>query len=252
MSEKLARTSEWLYHGVWKILVRWFRVPQEPPALPSLALEPIHTYRPADGFLRYLKFQFWILLTIINASLIVGWVVLAVAVPIAGLVITPLALVIIIVPDILAYVAIHLRYDTTWYVFSDRSMRLRRGIWIIRETTITFENIQNVTIDQGPLQRWFGIADVVVKTAGGGGGGGGHGEEGAGMSGGHHGMIEGIDNAVVIRNLIMNRLQRSKAAGLGDESPLQIAHSRRGFSSEHVALLRDIRDLAVRFEATQG
>ena len=66
-----------------------------------------------------------------------------------------------ILPDIVAYVAIHLRYDTTWYVIGRRSLRIRRGIWIINETTITFENVQNIHITQGPLQRYFGIADLV-------------------------------------------------------------------------------------------
>lgn len=64
--------------------------------------------------------------------------------------------------------SIYLRYDTTWYVFSDRSMRLRRGIWLIRESTINFDNIQNVKVTQGPLQRFFGVASVLIETAGGG------------------------------------------------------------------------------------
>ena len=38
----------------------------------------------------------------------------------------------------------------------------------MHETTISFENVQNVEVRQGPLQRYFGIADVVVQTAGGG------------------------------------------------------------------------------------
>ena len=65
--------------------------------------------------------------------------------------------------------AMHLRYDTTWYVLTNRSLRIRRGIWMIHETTITYENVQNVSVNQGPLQRIFGIADVLVQTAGGGG-----------------------------------------------------------------------------------
>ena len=67
-----------------------------------------------------------------------------------------------------ADIAIHLRYDTTWYVLSDRSMRIRCGILNIYETTITYENIQNVSIHQGPLQRYDGFSDVHVETAGGG------------------------------------------------------------------------------------
>jgi hypothetical protein len=113
---------------------------------------------------------------------------------------------------------------------------------VIRETTITFENIQNVTVDQGPVQRFFGIANVLVQTAG--GGGGGPHEQGAGMSGGHHGLIEGIDNAPEIRDMIMNRLKRSLSAGLGDDAPDSTQRTGRGFSAEHLQVLREIRDAA--------
>ena len=241
MSQTVARASEWVYHGIWKVLVQCFRVPSEPPKLPAQSNEAIRSYRPADGFLKYLKFQFWILLTVIDLGLLVLWGIVFIVSPIAGVIITPIALAIIIIPDVIAYVAVHLRYDTTWYVISDRSLRIRRGIWIIHETTITYENIQNVIVDQGPLQRWFGIADVVVKTAG--GGGGGH-EQSAAMMGGHHGLIEGIANAAEVRDLIMNRLRHSKVAGLGDE--VDLAHGRASkvaLSPQHLAVLREIRDI---------
>ena len=240
MSQSVARTTEWLYHGIWAVLVRWFRVPKDPPVLPALSHETIQTYRPADGFLSYLKFQYWLSLSLIDLVLLVVWVVLLVAVPVAGLVLTPIVAAAIVIPAALAYVAIHLRYDTTWYIVSDRSLRIRRGIWVIHETTITFENIQNVMVDQGPLQRFFGIADVVVMTAG--GGGGGHGHEGGGMGAGHHGLMEGIDNAPAIRDLIMSRLKRSKAAGLGDEHHESAAGHGTRFSPAHLAVLREIRD----------
>jgi membrane protein YdbS with pleckstrin-like domain len=243
MSQGLARASEWLYHGVWAVLVRWFRVPAEPPTLPIMGGETIQAFRPSDGFLRYLKFQFWLVLGTIDVALLVVWLVILVAAPLIGVLVTPLALAIIVVPAILVYVAIHLRYDTTWYVLSDRSLRIRRGIWIIRETTITFENIQNVSVDQGPLQRWFGIADVLVQTAGG-GGTASHGQESAAMLGGHNGLIEGIDNAPQIRDLIRSRLQRSSSAGLGDEAHDSRPEHKLGFSTEHLAVLREIRDAA--------
>jgi uncharacterized membrane protein YdbT with pleckstrin-like domain len=166
----------------------------------------------------------------------------------AGLLITPLALFLIIAPDIVAYVAIHLRYDTTWYVISDRSMRIRRGIWAIHETTITFENVQNVAVNQGPLQRIFGIADVTVQTAGGGGGGQ---HEGASLASAHQGRVEGVSNAAEIRELILGRLTTSRTTGLGDE-----AESASGLmfktglgSPAQLALLREIRDAARRLEA---
>src|SRR5690606_13139102 len=108
-------------------------------------------------------------------------------------------------PDVVAYVAIHVRYDTTWYVMTDRSLRIRRGVWIIHETTITFENVQNVRVEQGPVQRHFGIANVVVETAGapklsq-------HGQSGAGAN---QGVIEGVVDAAGIRDRILARLRQS-------------------------------------------
>jgi membrane protein YdbS with pleckstrin-like domain len=207
--------------------------------LPALAGESIQSFRPAQGFLQYLKFQFWIALIVVDVLLVIGWLVLGVASPLAGVLITPLALFLIIAPDVVAYLAIHLRFDTTWYVLSDRSLRIRRGIWIIHETTITFENVQNVTISQGPLQRWFGIADVVVETAG---GSGGRGEQHAGMAAGHQGMVEGLANAPQIRDLILSRLGHSRSAGLGDDHATARPSAGIFWSPAHLACLREIRD----------
>jgi hypothetical protein len=118
-------------------------------------------------------------------------------------------------------------------------MRLRRGIWVIRESTITFENVQNVKVTQGPLQRYFGIANVVVETAG---GGGASSEAGAGLSM-HAGLIEGVAEAPQIRDSIMNRVRNNATTGLGDESGDVLT---RGsvWSPGHLAVLREIRDFA--------
>jgi uncharacterized membrane protein YdbT with pleckstrin-like domain len=129
-------------------------------------------------------------------------------------------------------VAIHLRYDTTWYVLTERSMRLRRGIWMTSEVTITFENVQNVRVRSGPVQRHFGIADVVVETAGGGK------RDEYGRTTLSHGVIEGVANAEEIRDLVMSRVRASRTTGLGDERE----PARAGWSSAHVAALREIRD----------
>jgi membrane protein YdbS with pleckstrin-like domain len=239
MSQRVEQVSQWVYEGLWGVLTLWFRVPAQPPTLPALAGEAIQSFRPAQGFLRYLKFQFWIALIVIDTLLVIGWLALGVASPLTGVLITPLALFLIIAPDVVAYLAIHLRFDTTWYVLSDRSLRIRRGIWIIHETTITFENVQNVTINQGPLQRWFGIADVVVETAG---GSGGRGEQHAGMAAGHQGLVEGLDHAPQIRDLILSRLRRSRSAGLGDDHAPSLPSAGPLWSPAHLACLREIRD----------
>ena len=166
------------------------------------------------------------------------WLVIFFFFPLFGLLITPLALAVIVLPDIVAYIAIHLRYDTTWYLISDRSLRIRRGIWTIHETTITFENIQNIRLQQGPLQRWFGFANLIVETAG----GGGHVPQ---SGGGHVGIFEGLDNASEIREAMLVKLRQCRSAGLGDE--VRKAANKQSnameLGSHDIEFLRQIRDL---------
>jgi uncharacterized membrane protein YdbT with pleckstrin-like domain len=118
---------------------------------------------------------------------------------------------------ILGWMLVRLDYDLRWYMLSDRAIRIREGITTIREKTIALANIQNIAIKQGPLQRFFGIADVEVKTAGGGGGssgeGGKKGHVGEPM---HVAYFRGVDNAVEIRDLLREGVRRQKDAGLGD------------------------------------
>ena len=167
--------------------------------------------------------------------------VIAVAVPLVGMLITPLMLFIMIIPDVVAYVAIHLKFDTTWYVLSDRSMRIRRGIWIIHETTITFENIQNVRLTQGPIERFFGFANLVVETAGGGASAGEvHGQA-------HHGIMFGLTNASELRDRIMAKVRQSQSAGLGDERRAAgLGDAAANFFDGDVELLAEIRDQIAR------
>ena len=227
-----------IYRGIWAVMAGWFKVPEAPPTLLSFAGDPIESFRPAPGFLNYLKFQFWLGLLAVDIGLIVLWIVVLVKKPLAAVVLAPLFVIAIVAPDIVAYAALHLRYDTTWYVMSSRSIRLRRGIWVIRETTITFENVQNVAFSQGPLQRHFGIANLVVQTAGGGGGG----DPQQGQTRAHTGMIEGIADAQRIRDVIMDRVKQSRRAGLGDEHPADAmaTASGPGWTPAHLEALRAI------------
>lgn len=246
----ILRASQWCYQGVWGMATQWFHVPEEPPHIQGADDDSVRSFRPAEGYLRYLKLFFWIGLAAIDIVLTIAWLIVLIAFPLVGIIIAPLAWAIIILPDIVAYIAIHLRYDTTWYVLSDRSMRIRRGIWTIHETTITYENIQNVSVKQGPVQRYFGIADVLVETAG---GGAATGAEGTVV--GHFGLLEGISNAEEVRSLILAKWSESRSAGVGDEAVDhhllefkndQLAFESGPWSTDQVLLLEDIRDLAVR------
>jgi hypothetical protein len=63
------------------------------------------------------------------------------------------------------FLMLYLDYDYRWYILTDRSLRIREGLMRIDERTMTFSNIQNVTVRQGPLQRLLGISDLEVSTA---------------------------------------------------------------------------------------
>ena len=236
------RAAAWAYRGIWRIIVNWFNIPEEPPRLPGTGertdtSNELDAFKPSLQFLKYMKLGFWIWLFIIDAAILVPWSILTYYHPIIGMILAPVAWGIAIVPDILVYIGLHLRYDTTWYLLTDRALRIRSGIWVIKETTITYENIQNVTVHQGPFQRFFGISNVVVRTAGGGASAGGKGPVAT-----HLGLIEGIANAAAIRDRIMDRVRQSRTTGLGDERVGTVDVARR-WTAEHVRVLREIREL---------
>lgn len=114
----------------------------------------------------------------------------------------------------LTYAARRLDYEQRWYVVTDRSLRLREGIWSVREMTMSFANLQQVVMTQGPLQRLLGLADVRVESAGGGGSQTNH--HGQVTHSLHIGFFHGVDCAEEIRDLILDRLRRYRETGLGD------------------------------------
>ncbi len=112
------------------------------------------------------------------------------------------------------YALMRLDYEQRWYVVTDRSLRLRTGIWRVREMTMSFANLQQISVSQGPLQRLLGLADVRVQSAGGGSAQPGH--PTPGLRSLHTGHFHAVDNAEEIRDLIVERLRRFRESGLGD------------------------------------
>ena len=113
------------------------------------------------------------------------------------------------------YLLVRLDFEMRWYIVTDRSLRIREGVWKVNEMTMTFDNVQDVAIRQGPIERLFGISNLRVRTAGGGATASpqeGQGEE----KSGHVGYFRGVDNAAAIRDLVLERLKRARDAGLGD------------------------------------
>lgn len=113
----------------------------------------------------------------------------------------------------LTFALLRLDYQLRWYIVTDRSLRIRQGLWRVQESTMSFANLQQVAVTQGPVQRWLKLADVRVQSAGGG--------PDDNSSRGrrenlHTGIFHGVDNAPEIRDLILDRLRLFRATGLGD------------------------------------
>jgi uncharacterized membrane protein YdbT with pleckstrin-like domain len=113
---------------------------------------------------------------------------------------------------IASFLILRLDYEQRWYIVSDRSLRIREGLVRLHEKTMTFANVQQVGIRQNPIQRWLGIADVEVRTAG-----GGQKKEDHDRDDDHHvGVLRGVSDAEAIRDLVQDRLKHYKDSGLGD------------------------------------
>lgn len=225
-------------------LLAWLRVPQgvHPPAG-----DPQRTriFRAAPAFLRY-RLALWGLAQAgAFGGLVVGYLALrALSVEVgqpwltAGILVVESIGVLTFVANLLvSYAVVRLDFEQRWYVITDRALRIREGVLLVREQTLTFANVQQVGIRQGPLQRWLGIADVHVSTAGGASGSGADGaHKGPGM---HDGFFRGVGNAAEIRDAIRDRVRQHRDAGLGDPDDTE-ASGRAASEAAAVAAVREL------------
>jgi len=136
------------------------------------------------------------------------------------------------------YALVKLEFEQHWYIVTDRSLRIRTGVLSLSESTMSFANLQQVEVKQGPVQRFLGLADVRVRSAG----GGDHGEEEGQPL--HTGVFHSVENAEEIRDLILARLKAFREAGLGDPDRAPSAEiptgEARGVSAETLEAAREV------------
>jgi membrane protein YdbS with pleckstrin-like domain len=217
-----------MYNSFRQTCERLLRIPHD-PAPPPGDEASTRIFRAAPNYYKYLLF-IWALKT---ALAILG-VLVALIIPIAVaaytlarqgqawallLVSLPLLILILGVLACLFNLAVlRLEYEKRWYVVTDRSLRVREGVVTVREMTVNFANIQNISVSQGPIQRALGIADLRVDTAGGGGASSHNSHQPTENL--HTAWFRGINNANEVRELIQQRLRLLKDSGLGDREEL--------------------------------
>jgi membrane protein YdbS with pleckstrin-like domain len=206
-----------MYDRLKSTLLWLLKVPPEPHD-PMGDVHSLRVFRAAPGYLRYITLAWAVselgilvtgLLIFIPLSIFAAAGIAAILVVVLGV----FAAAIFLAQVAVTFFSLRLNYEMRWYKVTDRSLRIRAGVWNVHEMTMTFANVQNITISQGPLERLFGISDVEVDTAGGGGSSGPHGKAEGNL---HVATFRGVDNPEEIRDLMLQRLRRMRDAGLGD------------------------------------
>ncbi len=202
--------------AIQRQLLRWLRVPPE-PAPPDGSAGSVLVFRAGRNYWRW---------RVLAWALAQAGLLLLILLPILPLLVRKkpvpasveslllgaeaILLLVYLVALVISYHAQRLDYELRWYIVTDRSLRIRSGIWSVAETTMTFANIQDLRITAGPLQGALGLADLEVSSAG------GASSKETGATGGHVARFSGVDNAEAIRDLIVDRLKKYRDAGLGD------------------------------------
>lgn len=196
-----------------RFVARLLRAPTDPPRVPAGAYRIAEVVRASPRYLSYQLLGVFVGLAVELAVLGVAVVsALAAGKPVALLVIAPVALVLTLILVLNAF-AVRIDYALRHYVITDRSLRVREGAWTVTEMTLTFANVQNVRIEQGPIQRLFRISDLVVDTAGGGSATAGHGR----AASGHRVTLAGLEDAAAVRDRVLAYVkQYGRTSGLGD------------------------------------
>ncbi|MCA8920694.1 MAG: PH domain-containing protein [Planctomycetes bacterium] len=236
---------------------RILKLPEGNPPIPHGDPTKVETYNPDEAYLHYRMLGFLIgtvpALGIVVGALVLGFFheallgpnafpdVPPALIPVAGVLIAGFVLASLA----FSYAVLHLELDMLRYTLTDQALRLRRGVVGLEEVTLSFANIQNVKFDQGPLQRYFGIGDLIVETAG--GGAVVNPQQGAAV-GAHRGLIKGVSYPEELRDTILRRVKQFKGAGLGVRTPKRkrgqgpAGGGGRLASPAAQALLREIRD----------
>jgi putative membrane protein len=124
------------------------------------------------------------------------------------------------------------RYYTLRYRFDDQGIHAQWGLLFRREINLTYARVQDIHVRSGIIQRWLGLADLMVQTAA--------------SSSGPELTIEGFREHHAIRDFLYTRMRglRGKGAQVrASVAELAAPSEQAGAAqSELVRVLEDIRD----------
>lgn len=138
----------------------------------------------------------------------------------------------------LALVTTRVDFEVRHYLVGDRSLRVSQGAWKKEEVTLSYANVQNLEVTQGPLERMFGFKSLTISTAGS--------DNTPGQENSHLVTLVGLENADELRGLILNMLKQQRDTGLGEPMAAPVA-----LPTNRLLEIRDaalsLREAATRF-----
>lgn len=153
------------------------------------------------------------------------WSTLVVVATVAGIVLLPIWAV-------LGTMWVRRYFDSLDCILTERAVVVRRGVLFRNEMSIPLDKIQDISLREGPLLRYLGLAKLRIETAG----------QNVSASGTSEADLVGLLDVREVRDRIL--AQRDLVAGKS-LSPT-VEQSRTG------ELLREIRDVLVRMEGRAG
>jgi len=240
---------EWLKPLVLRLLSVEIPKPVEGA---GVAHQTVREFRACPAFLRY-RLLGWMIFT--GASVLtlpILTIVIFATTDVVGWISAIFLDLLMLATIFIFYFTVRIDYEMRSYRVTDRSLRIREGVFLIREMTLTYANIQNVKLSQGPLERLFGFRNLEVETAG---GGGGHSQHKQSAFSFHVGYLRGIDNAEEVRALIQRRMEASgkaRPAALATAPQVSSQPEPGGERDALRAILEQTKRLRANLAADQG
>ncbi len=141
-----------------------------------------------------------------------------------------LLMAVILIPVLaMSVIYIPIAYRHTAYRLTESEITWKRGVFFKRASIVPYSKVTNVDISQGPLSRYFGIANLNIQTAGYNASSGGQPEL----------RISGIKDHEKVRDMIMSRVRSNRP-------PATQTGSRPDLNELILAELTKIRELLER------
>lgn len=132
----------------------------------------------------------------------------------------------LVIPPAFPFVILpaYFRYQTMRYKFTDEGVSMSWGILFRREIILNYARIQDIHLRSNFVERWLGLARVLVQTA--------SGSAGAEMT------IEGIKEFEALRDFLYSRMRGVKDPAHAPRAAAAVAAT--GREAELAAALREV------------